>query len=130
MYFSGGEGKGVNPPDTPDNKRIEVAGPDPRLYNAFRQGTFSYRIPVPDGLYKITLKFEEPVAAAGERVFDVTVNGKQVLKRFDIVATAGGPLKAIDRTVQARAREGALLIEFKPVKGEAIVSALAIEPAK
>jgi beta-galactosidase len=130
MYFSGGEGKGVNPPDTPDNKRIEVAGPDPRLYNAFRQGTFSYRIPVPDGLYKITLKFEEPVAAAGERVFDVTVNGKQVLKRFDIAAVAGGPLKAIDRTVQARAREGALLIEFKPAKGQAVVSALAIEPAK
>jgi beta-galactosidase len=129
MYFSGGEGKGVNRPDTPDDKRVEVAASDPRLYESFREGEFSYRVPVPNGRYKITLKFEEPAAAVGERVFDVFVNGKAVLKRFDIVAAAGGKLRAVDKSFQAKAQDGALLIEFKPVKGQALVTALAITPA-
>ena len=128
LYFSGGEGKGVNPPDTADGKRIEVAASDPRLYDSFREGEFSYRVPVPDGRYKVTLKFEEPAAAAGERVFDVLVNGKVVLKRFDIVSAAGGKLRAVDKTFQAKAQEGALFIEFRPVKGHALVAALSIVP--
>jgi beta-galactosidase len=128
MYFSGGEGKGVNRPDTPDDKRVEVAASDPHLYDSFREGEFSYRVPVPNGRYKITLKFEEPAAAAGERVFDIFVNGKAVLKRFDIVTAAGGTLRALDKSVQAKAQDGALLIEFKPVKGQALVAALSITP--
>jgi beta-galactosidase len=98
VYFSGGEGKGVNRPDTPHDKRIEVASSDPRLYDSFREGEFSYRVPVPSGRYKITLRFEEPAAAVGERLFDVFVNGKPVLKHFDIVAAAGGKLRAVDKS--------------------------------
>jgi beta-galactosidase len=130
MYFSGGEGKGVNPPDTPDNKRVEVAASDPPLYDSFREGEFSYHVPVPNGRYKITLKFVEPAAAPAERVFDVLINGKTVLKRFDIVAAAGGKLRAVDKSVQAKVQEGALLIEFKPVKGQALVAALSITPVE
>jgi beta-galactosidase len=130
MYFAGGEGKGINPPDTPADKRIEVAASDARLYGSFREGQFSYRVPVPDGKYKIVLHFTEPAAAAaGERVFDVSVNGKRVLKHVDVFAAAGGKLKAVDQTVQAKARGGALLIEFQPVKGQAVVSALSITPS-
>lgn len=129
MYFAGGEGKGINPPDTATDKRIEVAATDARLYDSFREGQFSYRVPVPDGKYEIVLHFTEPTAtAAGERIFDVSVNGKRVLKRVDVFA-AGGKLKAVDRTVQAQARDGALLIEFQPVKGQPVVSALSISPA-
>lgn len=130
MYFSGGEGKGVNRPDTPDDKRIEVASSDPRLYDSFREGEFSYRVPVPNGRYKITLKFEEPAAAAGERVFDVLVNGKAVLKRFDIVTAAGGKLRGVDKSFQTKAQEGALLIELKPVKGQALLAALEVTPVE
>jgi beta-galactosidase len=131
MYFVGGEGKGVNPPDTPAERRAAIeALTDPRLYDSFREGEFSYRIPVPDGRYKITLKFVEPVAGAGERVFDVAINGKRVLQRFDIFAATGGKLKAVDKSFAAKARDGVLLVEFKPVKGQAVVSGLAIEPAK
>jgi beta-galactosidase len=130
MYFSGGEGKGVNRPDTPDDKRIEVAAPDPRLYDSFREGAFSYRVPVPNGRYRLILKFAEPAAAAGERVFDVLVNGKPVLKRFDIAAAADGKLRAVDKSFQANAQQGALLIEFRPVKGAALVCALSITPVE
>jgi beta-galactosidase len=130
MYFSGGEGKGVNPPDTPSEKRINVGATDTRLYDSFREGQFSYRVPVPDGKYKITLRFAEPTAgAAGERIFDVSVNGKRLLKHVDIFSAAGGRLKAVDETVQAKAQEGALLIEFQPVKGQAVVAAISIAPA-
>jgi beta-galactosidase len=105
MYFAGGEATGT-----------------------VRQGEFSYRVPVPDGRYAITLEFEEPTAGAGERIFDVGVNGKVALKHFDIFNAAGGRLKAVQRTLQATAREGVLLLDFKPVKGQAIVSGLSIAP--
>jgi len=58
------------------------------------------------------------------------VNGKAVLKRFDIAAAAGGKLRAVDKVFQAKAKEGALLIEFKPVKGQALVAALSIKPVE
>jgi beta-galactosidase len=100
------------------------------LYDSFREGEFSYRVPVPNGRYRIILKFEEPVAAAGERLFDVAVNGKVVLKRFDIAAAAGGKLQAVDESFKAKAQDGALLIEFKPVKGPALVAALSVMAVK
>jgi beta-galactosidase len=101
------------------------------LFDSYRVGQFSYRVPVPDGKYKITLRFAEPTAsAAGERVFDVSVNGKRLLKQLDVFATAGGKLKGVERTVQATARDGALLVDFAPEKGEAVVSSIAITPAR
>jgi beta-galactosidase len=131
MYFSGGEGRGVNPPDTPAEKRIAVAAADARLYDSFREGRFSYRVPVPNGRYNITLMFAEPTAgAAGERVFDVAVNGKSALKHFDVFAAAGGKLRAVDRSVRAKAQDGALVIELQPVRGQALISALSIAPAE
>jgi len=131
MYFSGGEGKGVNSPDTPSEKRINVEAADAALYDSYRVGDFSYRVPVPDGKYKITFRFVEPTAAAaGERVFDVSVNGKRLLKQMDVFSTAGGKLRGVEKTVQAVSREGALAIEFQPVKGDAVVSSIAIVPAR
>jgi beta-galactosidase len=131
LYFSGGEGKGVNPPDTPVEKRIDVAAPDARLYDSFREGEFSYRVPVSAGRYKVTLRFEEPSAsAAGERVFDVEVNGKPVLSHFDIFAAAGGRLRAIDRSFEVKTRDGVLNMNFHAVKGQALVSALSIAPGR
>jgi len=131
MYFSGGEGKGINAPDTPSEKRINVEAADARLYDTYRLGQFSYRVPLPNGRYKITLRFVEPTAAAaGERMFDVSVNGKRLLKRMDVFAIAGGRLKGVEKTVQAAARDGALMIEFEPVRGQAVVSAIAIAPGR
>ena len=127
MYFSGGVGRGINAPDSPAADRIAVAAADSGLYDSFREGTFSYRVPVPSGRYQVTLKFQEPVAdAAGVREFDVLINGSTVLKRFDPFLSAGGKLRGIDRTIKSTARAGAILIEFRPVKGRALVSAVSI----
>jgi beta-galactosidase len=131
MYFSGGEGKGVNPPDTATEKWVSVEAADPRLFDSYRVGTFSYRVPVPDGKYKLTLRFVEPTAsAAGERVFNVTVNGKPLLKKLDVFTAAGGKLKGVEKTIKAAARDGTLVIDFAPEKGEAVVSSIAIEPTR
>jgi beta-galactosidase len=126
-YFSGGVPGGINAPDSPASSRIAMAADDAGIYDSFREGEFSYRVPVPSGRYRVTLKFQEPVAdAAGAREFDVRVNGKTLLRRFDIFAAAGGKLKAVDRFFDTTSRDGAILIEFHPLKGSALVSALSI----
>jgi beta-galactosidase len=131
MYFAGGEGKGIDPPDTPTAKRTLVRAADPRLYDSYREGEFSYRIPLPEGRYRVTLRFVEPAAnAAGQRVFDVEANGKKVLKGFDVFAAAGGKLKGVERSFQAAVNDGTLLIALRPLRGNAVVSSLVVTPVK
>jgi beta-galactosidase len=126
-YFSGGKAGGINAPDSPASERIAVAADDSGIYDTYREGAFSYRVPVPTGRYRVTFKFQEPAAgAAGVREFDVLINGKSMLKRFDIFAAAGGKLKGVDRSVDATSRDGGITIEFRPLKGNALVSALSI----
>jgi beta-galactosidase len=125
-YFTGGTAGGINAPDSPLD-RITVAADDPGMYDSFREGAFSYRVPVPSGRYQVTLKFQEPVVdAVGVREFDVLINGEIVLERFDIFASAGGALKGVDRTFGTTSRDSGIVIEFRPVKGSALVSALSI----
>ena len=127
-YFSGGVPGSINPPDTRAAERIAVAADDPGMYDSFREGAFAYRVPVPSGRYRVTLKFAEPAAnKAGAREFNVRVNGRVVLRRFDIFAAAGGVLKGIDRAFEATSRDNSLSIEFVPLQGAALVSALSIE---
>ena len=146
MYFVGGEGKGVDLPDTPAAKHTEVAADDPRLYDSYREGEFSYRVPVPEApvpgqpvlspamrgraqRYRVIVRFTEPAATtAGERVFDVGVNGKTVLHNFDIFAAAGGRLKGVERSFEATSKDGFFVVTFRPSRGQALVSSLSIAP--
>jgi len=128
-YFDGGTAGGINAPDLPASARIAVAAEDSELYDSFREGAFAYRIPLAGGRYRVTLQFQEPVAgAAGEREFDVLINGNTALKRFDIFASAGGKLRAVDRSFDTMSGADGVVIEFRPVKGNALVSALSIIP--
>ncbi|HYT08984.1 MAG TPA: malectin domain-containing carbohydrate-binding protein [Rugosimonospora sp.] len=81
-----------------------------------RIGTFIYTIPVPaPGVYNLTLTFLDPYrTAAGQRVFDVTVNGLKVLANFDIFAAAGGQSKSIDKTFPVTAT-GPIAVAFTPI---------------
>jgi beta-galactosidase len=127
-YFSGGKAGSINPPDTRASERIAVSADDPGIYDSFREGEFAYRVPVPSGRHRVTFKFEEPSArGAGMREFNVLVNGKIVLRRFDIFAAAGGSLRGLDRAFDSTSRDNTMLIEFVPLKGAALVSALSIE---
>lgn len=102
---------------------------DARLYDSFREGEFSYRVPLPNGRYRVRLKFVEPTAAApGERVFDVTANGVTQLQEFDVLNAAAGKLKGVDRFFDAGVDNGVLVLAFRPRRGSALVSALSITP--
>jgi len=128
-YFRGGNGRGINAPDTPMSERVTVAGEDAGLYDSFREGAFSYHVPVPSGRYRVTLHFEEPAAdKAGVREFDVLANGVTALKDFDIYAAAGGKLKGVVRSFDAISHGDGVLIEFRPKIGNALVAALSIAP--
>jgi beta-galactosidase len=129
MYFAGGTGRGVNQPDTATAEGATVLADDSRLYDSFREGEFLYRIPLPNGRYRVLLKFEEPEAsAAGDRVFDVAANEVTRLKEFDILQAAGGRLKGVDRAFDVRVDHGILVLSFRPRRGRALVSALSITP--
>jgi beta-galactosidase len=128
-YFAGGAPRGVNSSDAPSPDRVAVLAEDGRLYDSFREGEFSYRIPLPNGHYRVELKFAEPTATApGERVFDVTANGVTRLREFDILNAAGGRLKGVGRSFDAAIDNGVLVLEFRPRRGSAMVSALSITP--
>ena len=96
----------------------------------FRQGDFSYRIPAADGPYRVTLTFVEPDQAEGARVFDVTANGTPVLSAYDIHARAGGVLKAVSESFDVTSEDGTITLDFSPSVGEALVSAIEIEPKR
>jgi beta-galactosidase len=101
--------------------------PDRDLVASYRAGDFRYRLPVPRGTYRVTLTFAEPSLPAGQRLFDVTANGKTMLQAVDVAALAGAPLTAIARTFTVAAGDAGLDLGFVSRKGEAIVSAVEVE---
>jgi hypothetical protein len=76
-----------------------LAGAAPEaVYQDARQGAFTYTIPglTTGNTYTVVLHFAELYfSATGQRVFNVAINGTTVLPNFDIVAAAGGGLRAV-----------------------------------
>ncbi|TWB17059.1 glycoside hydrolase family 2 TIM barrel-domain containing protein [Nitrospirillum bahiense] len=134
-FVTGGEPHDRNPgPETgkPDKVIAAATGtPDPKLYETYREGAFTYRVPVPAGRYQVTLRFAEPALAAGARVFDVAANDQVVVMHLDVAAEAGGTLKALERTVtvEVKGKDG-MALDFRPVTGQALVSAIDVVAAR
>ena len=110
----------------------QVSGtPDSNLYRWSRvgyYGDFSYSIPVPNGNYKLTLKFAEiQYWAPGQRVFNVLVNGVQVLTNFDIVAQVGSYV-ALDQQFSVPVTNGSVQILVHGVTSVGILSAIQVAP--
>ncbi len=68
-----------------------IAGTDDDpLYQTVRYDFAGYRLSVPDGTYKVTLKFCEPhFKEKGKRVFGIRIQDKEIIDRLDIFAEAG-----------------------------------------
>ena len=120
-YFAGGSVYAVNNP---------ISGTsDPTLYQSERYGSFSYSLPATNGNYTLNLHFAETYyTAAGQRVFNVSVNGTQVLSNFDAVAAAG-PNAAIVKSFPVSVTNGTVSITFQNVVNVPILSAIALVPA-
>lgn len=108
---------------------------DSTLYQTARVGNnFTYAIPVPNGDYTVILKFSEnaPYNTAGQRQFNVTLQGTQVLTNFDIFAQVGIDY-ALDRAFTATVSNGVLTLGFvsttlsSPGDGRACVNAIVVE---
>lgn len=95
---------------------VSIANTDsPVLYNGQRYGnpSFTYAFTVPNGTYTVTLKFAELfVTGAGQRLFDIVLNGTTVESAFDIYAAAGAMNTAVDRSYSVNVSSGQIKLEF------------------
>lgn len=118
----------------PGPPAIDVSGvinPAPQaVYQSERHGAFSYLIPnlIPNDVYKVRLHFAELTGyTTGQRLFNVAINGHQVLNGFDIYATAGGKNKAVVEEFNATAdNDGLVTVSFA---GNAKSSGIEVIPA-
>ncbi|HYD43532.1 MAG TPA: ricin-type beta-trefoil lectin domain protein [Anaeromyxobacter sp.] len=103
-YFSGGST--YSTASSIDTSQISGTPPPQAVLQTERYGEFTYTIPglTPGSPYTVTLYFSESYwTAAGQRTFDVAVNGAAVLAGFDIFSAAGGANRAIARTFSTTA---------------------------
>lgn len=112
---------------------------DPSLFQGARTGSFSYQIPLKQGVYELHLYFAEttygPPNAGGEnsRMFHVAVDRRgRILSEFDVLSDAGGPGIVDERVFKdvSPGPDGMLKIRFMSVAGLAMVSAIEVEPAR
>jgi len=77
----------------------------------------------------VRLHFAETFwSATGKRVFNVSINGTQVLANFDIFATTGAKNKAvIEQFTENANSSGQYVIVFTPVADNALVSGIEIQ---
>jgi hypothetical protein len=104
----------------------------PALYQTehWNNRMFQYQTNIPNGTYTVNLKFAEIYfTQAGQRVFNVSINGQPVLQNFDIVAQAGAGNKAIDKSFTVTVSAGVIAIQFIPVVENPKINAIEIMPA-
>jgi len=116
--------------DSVDTSSVDNPAPG-AVYQTVRYGnSFSYTIPnlTANGTYTVRLHFNELYwNAAGQRVFNVAINGTQDLANFDIYQTAGGKDKAIVEQFPAIAdSNGNITIQFTSVTDNAMVNGIEV----
>lgn len=100
-----------------DRDPVEIPGTDsPAIYLTERYGMDSYEFKLAPGTYTLRLHFAETwdgITGAAERVFTVSVNGKEVLKDFDPFQEAGGLNKPVVKIIKGVSpAEGKIVIGF------------------
>lgn len=108
---------------------IDGSADDP-LYQSERFGSsFSYGFPVPNGRYRVGLKFSENYwTGAGQRVFDVSAEGGVKVNDLDIFAAAGAQHTALDRSFDVNVTDGTLSLAFASSVDNAKVDAISVTP--
>jgi hypothetical protein len=111
-FFSGGGTSTTT--NTVTTAGIENAAPE-AVYQTERNGTFTYMIPglASGAQYTVLLHFAETYfTAAGERVFNVAINGTTVLSNFDIFAIAGGNTALVETFTATANSSGQIVISY------------------
>lgn len=104
---------------------------DDVLYQSVRFNLQAYRLHVPNGSYKLTLKFSEiAYDAPGKRVFGVKLQGKPAIQDLDIFARVGKN-KALDfEFADVQVTTGLLNIDFVPKVEYPCVAAIVVQGPK
>ncbi len=133
-FFTGGTAKQLNVrPGFGDTRKVvrkEVAGAaDPAVFAGYREGSFGYDLPLPNGRWTVSVvTFEPDETLAASRSFTVTVNGATGATGFNPAKAAGGALKAATLTLPATVKDGHLKLDFAAVGGPAVVAAIDVMP--
>ncbi|WP_446743421.1 malectin domain-containing carbohydrate-binding protein [Silvibacterium acidisoli] len=126
--FNGGNPSGTNA--TIDTSKVMNPAPESVYQNQRVGNSFSYTLPglTPGASYTVRLHFDEFYwTQQGQRVFNVSINGAQVLSSFDIVATAGGPDIAIVEPFTAIANaQGQIVLQFTTVTDNAEINGIEV----
>jgi photosystem II stability/assembly factor-like uncharacterized protein len=114
-----------------------VTNPAPEsVYQSVRYGNLTYTFPhlAPNTSYNVRLHFNELYwgtslaggnGGTGSRVFNVSINGSNVLSNFDIYQTAGGANKAIVEPFTTTSdSNGKITIVFTTVTDNAMVNGI------
>ncbi len=121
------------------NSSTAISGTtDDALYQGatMNNGSFDLDFPIVDGQYIVTLKFAEIdsfVSGAGERLFNVSLEGNQDPVVYDVAADAGGKFAAYDVAYSSvEVVDGELNLNFQSATGSSytypMVSAITIDP--
>jgi glucose/arabinose dehydrogenase len=103
---------------------------DPKLYQTERWGNpFHYKFTVPNGSYMVKLKFAEIwFTQKGQRIFDVSLNGTQVLHNFDILNEVA-PFTVLDKSYPVTVTTGAITLDFSASVDDAKIASIEVVPA-
>jgi hypothetical protein len=124
----------VSPGTKATIKTTGLTNPPPQsVFQHGRTGNFTYTIPAltPGARYLVRLDFVEyNYKAPRSRVFNVAINGAQVLRNFHISSAAGGEYIAVARSFTATASTaGRITVAFRAVVRAPIVSGIEIYTA-
>ncbi len=133
-YYDGGEERKV--------PRRHIANTlDPDIFSHWRQGSFSYHIPLKKGVYELRLYFaemvygEDNVAGGGEatRLFKILANNQQLVRNLDVISDAQGSNTAdikVFRDIQP-GDDGMLHLQFvSSVNNVPFVNGIEIVPSR
>ncbi|WP_158257183.1 malectin domain-containing carbohydrate-binding protein [Kineococcus xinjiangensis] len=102
---------------------------DAEVFSDVRVGATGYSVPVPDGTYEVTFQtLENYWTEPGRRVFDVTLEGLEVLADFDPFLAAGGKDEPITRTLRTTVTDGSIDLEFDADQDQSIIAGLVVTP--
>ena len=104
---------------TSDRTGLGVKGTDnPAIYETERYSMESYKFTVPNGTYTVKMHFAETyegIGAAGDRVFDVSLQGKPVLTNFDAFKEGKAAATAVVKEFKdVQVTNGQIVIGFTP----------------
>ncbi len=131
--FSGGSTYSVT--TAIDTSQLTGTIPAQAVLQTERYGEFTYTVGgfTAGSAQAVTLYFAEVYwSAAGQRTFNVAINGATVLSAFDIFSAAGGRARAISRTFNTTANtSGQVVIQFTRAGGpdNPKVCAITVAPA-